>query len=92
MKSTVYDVYKRNEDNLDVPHVYTTKFPASIMTLGVNGSVLKSSVKREWAAVNTVNAVNAARVINMCKAFKKRLEKMVEANGAKLNKKVCDMS
>ena len=74
----VYNMYKRLAgDRSDVPHVYTTKFPASIMTLGVNGSVLKSSVKRKWAAVN---AVNAAHIINVCKAFKKHQEKMVGAN------------
>ena len=37
--------------------------------------VLKSNVKHEWAAVN---AVNAAHVVNVCKAFKKRQEKMDE--------------
>ena len=43
-------------DRSDVPHVYSVKFPATIMTLDVN--------------------VNAAHVVNVCKAFKKRLEKM----------------
>ena len=69
----VYNVYKRLAG--DRSDVYTTQFPASIMTLGAigsNGSVLKSSVKHEW------DAVNAAHVVNVCKAFKKRLEKMDE--------------
>ena len=56
-------------DRSDVPHVYSVKFPATIMTLDVN-----------------VNAVNAANVVNVCKAFGKCHEKMVGPNGATLNK------